>query len=321
MFDELKVASYRFIIEAGERGLELPPFKSSAFRGGFGHVFKQLSCAFPGKSCSECAIQNSCPYTYVFETKPPDDSKVLRNFESVPRPYVISTAFEGKKHFRPGEHLDFDLLIFGDALTYLPYFIHSFELLGTVGIGKDRRPYTLRRVESVDLVQGHRFLVYDSGTKRIRQKEVRMTGADILARAASLNEQSVMISFETPLRIKWKGKYTSEPHFHLLIRNVVRRVSSILYFHHGGKELELHFADLFQKAEQIELTQPDVRWVDWERYSSRQDTKMSLGGIMGQAIYKGDLQDFIPWLVLAETIHIGKQTGFGLGKIELLWGV
>ena len=321
MFDQLKVAKYRFVIEAGEQGLELPPFKSSAFRGGFGHVFRQLTCAYPGRDCSDCSLQNSCPYVYVFETKPPVGSKVLRNFESVPRPYVISTEFEGKKYFRPGEKLDFELLIFGDALAYLPFFIHSFELLGTVGIGKGRRPYSVNSVEAIDIVRGHRHQVYDHTTKRMRQKDVSLSGKDIMDRVEHLSEKSVKVTFDTPLRMKWKGSYTAESHFHLLIRNAVRRVSSLLYFHHGGEELEIPFSELFQKAEQIELIQSDVQWVDWERYSARQDTRMTLGGIIGTSTYRGELQEFIPWLVLSETIHIGKQTAFGLGKIGLVLGV
>ncbi|ARU61523.1 hypothetical protein CBW65_11265 [Tumebacillus avium] len=320
MLQDIKFSKYRFVLEAGEKGLELPPFKSSAFRGGFGHVFKQLTCAFPGKACSECSIQNTCPYIYIFETKPPVDSKKLSKNENVPRPYIIATEFEGKQYFRPGELLSFELFIFGDALPYVPFFVHAFEVLGSVGIGKERRPYILHRVEVIDVQSGSAFLIYDAKSKRIRHKEVLVTGKELLERSSKISEDTVTVSFTTPLRIKWKGHYTATPEFHLLIRNVVRRVSTLLYFHHGGKDLQLNYSELFQKAEQIEMIDSRVRWVDWERYSAKQGTRMALGGILGEATYRGDLKEFIPWLLFAEAIRMGKSTAFGLGATHLTWG-
>ena len=53
LFEELRMAQYRFTLQAGEKGLELPTWKASTFRGAFGHAFKRLSCIHPGKfSCS-----------------------------------------------------------------------------------------------------------------------------------------------------------------------------------------------------------------------------------------------------------------------------
>jgi len=301
--------------------LELPPFKSSAFRGGFGHVFKRLTCAYPGHECDDCQIQHSCPYVYVFETKPPSDSKVLKNFENVPRPYVIATRFDDTKtYFKMGDRLSFDLFLIGDALQYIPFFIHSFELLGLEGIGKQRRPYRLARVEALDSCTGMAHQIYEGRSKRIRQKDVSVTGSLLMDRAESLQAKTVRICFETPLRMKWKGVYTSDPQFHLLLRNAVRRVTSLLYFHLGGKEISMDFGEFFKRAESVEMIETNVKWVDWERYSARQNDRMNFGGIIGEAEYRGDdLQPFIPWLLAAEALGMGKQTAFGLGRIRLVW--
>ncbi|ARU61767.1 hypothetical protein CBW65_12575 [Tumebacillus avium] len=320
MLDNLQISKYRFTLAAGEKGLELPPFKSSAFRGGFGHVFKDLTCAFPGKNCAECSIQDSCPYIYVFETQPPTNSKVSPKFESVPRPYVICTEFDGKRFYKPNETVDFELLIFGDAFSYVPFFIHSFEVLGKKGIGKERKPYSLHRVEVIDLSNGTSYLVYEGTQKQIRHREVIFTGKELLSRAEKIKETAVTVTFDTPLRMKYQGNYTADPQFHLLIRNALRRVTSLLYFHHGGQEISLDVPELIRKAEQVQLVKSTARWVDWERYSARQDTKMSFGGIMGEATYEGELSEFVPWLLAAEALGIGKQTVFGLGRMRLIWG-
>ena len=44
---------------------------------------------------------------------------------------------------------------------------------------------------------------------------------------------------------------------------------------------------------------------------------MLMGGIIGEVSYSGDLTEFLPLVRFCEKVHIGKQTSFGLGKIEI----
>lgn len=319
LFEDLRVAKYRFTLQAGEKGLELPPFSSSSFRGAFGHVFKELTCAYKGRPCSGCPIQQQCPYTYIFETKPPQESKIFKNFENVPRPYVFITEFDQKTDFRPGEQIEFKLLLIGGAIPYLPYFVHSFEILGRIGIGKRKKEFKLVHVEQVDMKEQVSYQIYNGDTKMLKSVNLFLTGEDLIQRANKINVNRVTIHFETPLRMRYKGRFTDNPQFHLLIRNAVRRISSCLYFHHG-KELKMDYTRLFAMAEGVHLEKNESHWVDWERYSARQEMKMQLGGIIGQATYEGELNGFIPWLVAGQVLHIGKQTAFGLGKYRCLWG-
>jgi CRISPR/Cas system endoribonuclease Cas6 (RAMP superfamily) len=67
-------------------------------------------------------------------------------------------------------------------------------------------------------------------------------------------------------------------------------------------------------AEEVTIEHNNSRWYDWQRYSTRQDTDMKLGGIIGEVTYTGELEQFIPLLLLGEYIHVGKNTSFGLGK-------
>lgn len=140
--------------------------------------------------------------------------------------------------------------------------------------------------------------------------------ADKQALVSAKNGQPTLnIRFLTMTRLKYAQEYTTVPEFHILIRNILRRISSISYFHHGI-ELQLDFRELIQKAqEKVFLVKNETHWEDWERYSSRQDTKMNLGGIVGEAVYQGDWSEFWPLLKIAEEVHIGKGTVFGMGKI------
>ncbi len=53
------------------------------------------------------------------------------------------------------------------------------------------------------------------------------------------------------------------------------------------------------------------------RKSNRQDTKMYLGGLMGEFVLKNVNRDIYNLLKLGEVIGVGKSTVFGLGKIKI----
>ena len=40
--------------------------------------------------------------------------------------------------------------------------------------------------------------------------------------------------------------------------------------------------------------------------------------MLGTMSAEGDLTAFVPWLLAAELIHIGRNTTFGLGEISLV---
>ena len=44
---------------------------------------------------------------------------------------------------------------------------------------------------------------------------------------------------------------------------------------------------------------------------------MNISGIVGQAVYSGDIKEFIPLIMFAEKFHVGKLCVMGLGKIKV----
>lgn len=317
MLEALRIATYRITLQAGERGLVLPPWKASTFRGGFGHAFKKLACSHAGQPCESCQAPSACAYSYVFETTPEQESGFMGKYDQIPRPYLLEVPMDGQTHFEPGEFLTLRLRLFGRAIDYAPLFITTFQEVGREGIGKGRLPYRLVQVESEGLDQ-YPVTIYQEGGEQIHAPLI-ITGSDLLQKSQqsdAARSQRVMVFFETPLRIKWHGQYTSDPQFHVIFRNILRRVTGLLQFHHG-EEGRGDFAPLLRRAEQIQLVRQETRWVDQSRYSARQDVKMKLGGIVGWVQYEGDLAEFLPWLRVAELLHLGKNTVFDLGRIRV----
>jgi CRISPR/Cas system endoribonuclease Cas6 (RAMP superfamily) len=60
-----------------------------------------------------------------------------------------------------------------------------------------------------------------------------------------------------------------------------------------------------------------LRRYDWERYSSRQEQRINMGGFVGEITFEGDLRPFMPLIEAGEVLHVGKGTAFGLGRYEV----
>ncbi|MCL4423881.1 MAG: CRISPR system precrRNA processing endoribonuclease RAMP protein Cas6 [Firmicutes bacterium] len=427
MFSELRVATYRLKLVL-EQGAYLPFYKGSTFRGGFGSVFRQMVCSQGRLNCQECLLNDRCPYSYIFETTVPEDSPVLRNQEEIPRPYIIEPSLDGRTYYAAGEELTFHLILIGQAIEFLPYFLVTFRELGKQGIGRaanddfpqvgklarplsestgelSRRPWLpgptadssfvtssssgtlqlvddgsvarpayshaagfsggtlhqgearqgplrrssisarepdfreerrrresgqplergrratfilaeVRAVEHPDQADDGSLLYAASEGKIYNKRNLILTGDEIAQKASSLNDQMATLDFVTMTRLKHGDRLTDKPDFHVLVRSLLRRISSLARFHHGIP-LEVDFTGLIRQAERVWLVRNDTRWEDWERFSSRQDTRMKLGGIVGTATYEGDLAPFRELLITGQWTHAGKNVTFGLGKYRV----
>lgn len=329
MLENFRVAMYDVILVAEGEGLVLPPYKGSTLRGGFGKVFRRIACSMRQQECRGCLLKGNCPYAYIFETAPPPGAEALRNYENVPRPFILEPPLEEKTFYRPGDTLTFGLALIGTAVNYLPYFIVVFRELGETGIGKGRKRYRLRRIDAVDPLGGRRAVIYREEEMLVHNVDLAVRGRDVpelleyygqTGLAATAHDSVVplrlAVDFLTMTRIKYGDSFTGKIEFHMLIRSLLRRLSSLAYFHHG-EELNLDFPGLIARAGQVRLAEDKTRWVDWERYSSRQDGKVNMGGVVGRVIYEGDLAEFMPLLRLGELVHVGKGAVFGMGKYRV----
>lgn len=150
MLKTFRLAKFRFTVCAKEH-IRFPTYKGSAFRGGFGYAFKRVVCVIKGKGCDECLLKQKCIYSYIFETPLPEDTEMLRLYPKVPHPFVIEPPITEKQFFALGETFTFHLILIGQAIDYLPYFIYTFTELGKQGIGQGRGTYDLLQVEGIGL--------------------------------------------------------------------------------------------------------------------------------------------------------------------------
>lgn len=320
LLSHFRFGQFEFVLRTLDN-IRLPAYKGSTLRGGFGHAFKKVVCVNKDRVCESCLLKGKCVYSYIFETPPPSNTLKMRKYPFAPHPFVITPPLEAKRTYREGDTLCFELTLIGKSIDFLPYFIYTFDELGRMGIGKGKGKYQLEEVRAIHVGErskvkdGEAILIYSGKDKTLRNNFRVLTVDDI--GPFDLSSSTLSLNFMSPTRLKYDGQLSPNLEFHILFRNLLRRTSLLSYFH-CEKQLDLDFKELIDEAKEVKVQKEDLRWVDWERYSNRQDTKMKMGGFIGSVTFTGDFKEFLPFLILGGYIHVGKGTSFGLGKYEIL---
>ncbi len=297
--------------------LDLPAYLGSTLRGAFGHAFRAVAC--PAPRGHDCPLPVQCPYHLIFETAPPPAADALRTHEEIPRPFVIAPArldASARQQFRPGEEVCFDLTLIGRAREFLPYFVVALREVNRIGRG--RQAVELRRIDDVTpqsfAARAKALCVYDAQENLVRPTN-RVLTLEECARAP-MPAGPLTIDFVTQTRLKHEGRFVPRAEFHILFRRLLGRLSSLSRFHCGAA-LEVDFRALIEQAASIRLIKDETRWTSWQRYSTRQDRRMQWEGIIGRAVYEGEITPFWKYLKLGELTHVGHGATFGLGKYVL----
>jgi len=298
-----------------EEPARLPPYKGSMLRGAFGHALRKTVCTQgPRQPCRSCPLRPTCVYTRLFETfiegEPPP---FLQGLHTSPRPYVFEPVGEAseQRDFQPGDELSFDLVLFGRAVELQAFVLVALERMAPTGLGKRRARFRLERVAS-PRQDGSWYEGYRRG-KRAWQAVPSVP----LPRPPTSNGSGLCVRFETPTRFKSRGRLTADFSFRWLTFQMLRRLLELAHFHVPEAEVDWSFRSFLQQADGVRVTERNLRWWDWERWSQRQKTSMRLGGFVGQARLEGDLEPFLPLLAAAQVTHVGKGTTFGLGKLRV----
>lgn len=265
------------------------------FRSVLGLALKRLTCALSlQEKCSECIVKESCVYSVFFETNTSKDVTSLLGRDRATHPFVIDIEKLTDKE------AVLAITFIGRAINYIPYLNLALQNAGELGIGKNRAKFT---VDSV-ITKGNEFVP----NFREIEKQCRTWPSKEFQ-----NKKPVGINLITPCRIKEKGQYLSELNLNSLLANMSRRVSTLveLFGEKEDKTLDFFFSPI--ASEPIEQ-----KWVDSTYYSSRQNTKMQIGGVVGKILIKEEVSEEDKILIEAmKLFHVGKNISFGLGKVEI----
>jgi len=215
-----------------------------------------------------------------------------------------------------GEELTFKIRIFGYMKQFIPYVIESYKKLQQIGLGSNRSNFLLKNIWLENDIKGEKTKIFDYKDSKIKNTKDSIYFEDIKQEKSYFNDK-VTLLFKTPILIKVNGEYIKDNlEFSLLMRTLFRRLSTMAAFY--GEEMNIYFNDYLNNAEDIELVNKDLDWNNWYRYSDKQNKKIEMQGFTGVVSYKGKIADFLPYLIYAQYLNLGKNTVFGQGNFELL---
>lgn len=291
-----------------EENTVLPEYLGSTLRGAMGNELKRVCCLKDlSYDCMECEYKHKCHYTYFFLNIHCNNTNTQIKHNTNPNPFVIEPPLNRKRSYREGDLLEFDLLLVGENTQYLPYFVVAAENMAKKGLGVKRSSFILKGI-------------YNSNTNKPIYVDGKLESNNIKINTWTFAElrkdfQELKIKLVTPFRCINNGKIVSNMDFKLFMRNVFRRLSVLSSFY-CGDTWNIDYSTYLRSAEKIKIQNISLEWKDWERYSSRQKSKIKMGGMMGQISFKGHLSDFLPFIDIASILHIGKGCTMGLGKFE-----
>ncbi len=290
-----------------ERTGSVTNFWGNTLRGAFGMTLRKLSCTIANANCHDCMLNSTCAYGYLFETPVPAGSDVMRKYPSAPHPFVLEPPSNSAR-VRAGDELSISFVVIGKGLRYLPYFYVSLRELGKIGIGAERVPFSLLRIETED---GQTVL---QGSDSLKLSEPYPITFDL--QAGESRQSRFTIHLETPARIMVESRICENPTPKDIVTQLVRRLFLLGYFHDGWAATPFggHFIDV---AEQCKVVSADYTKTSSVRQSGRNNATMSFDGVIGSALCEGDLGYLMPVFRVGEYIHVGKSAGFGMGKMRV----
>lgn len=287
----------------------LPDFAGSAWRGAFGLALRDLTCVRACVSPDQCPLPTECAYRYLFETPRPANAGKMRLYGRVPHPFVIDPQGTEGAH-RRGDVIRLHVVLVGRAAGRAASVVRAFAYAGEKGVGSGRGRLHLVGVEHQDAPGCGAWSPLDPLAPQATATP---------ATAAPPCPAAVRVRLLTPLRLKEEGCNVTPEQFrpHHLLRNVLRRISLLTYFH-TDSPFEMDFAAMTSQARDAQERDAELTWQDWKRYSSRQHRLLAMGGLIGTFVLDlGDLDGWWPILWTGQWLHAGKGTSMGLGKYRL----
>ncbi len=273
------------------------PLLLFSLRSGFEPAFREAA----GCGCSggdDCP----CPYHLTFARTLSPDPAAVRRFQKPSLPFVFDIPRLPSPPNR-GAEVELGLTLLGDATRYVSVYLAALRLF--------LRDHGVRgaRVESVG----------DGGIRQCLQEEdgpfspegLGLLSLRGLEQGVAAMPRALALTFVTPLRLVHEGRPLRQLSFSALARALMRRVSSLAYYY-GGTELDYDYKWLAQESELIESDAAGLQWVAWRGGGGGQAS-----GLVGRAVFRGDLADFQTFLLLGEYVHLGKGAPYGLGAFRI----
>lgn len=253
-------------------------------------------CARPDGSCGGGV---DCPCRATFGQALSADPAALRRYQKPPLPFAFKIPLLAPRE-QPGYELA--LTIVGDATGNLDLYLRAVQRLF-----RTNNPWgvTLQTVAAV-AADGSRHLL-GRGGDRLDLASIPLRTFAEAGSAPVSSADRLELAILTPLRLIRDGKPLRSLPFPALSGALCRRISALAYYY-GGVDLADDFKWLASRSRTIDSAGPPLEWVNWGG---------TLQGLVGSACYRGEVEEFLPFLRLGALLNVGKGASYGMGSYQL----
>ncbi|HEX4808515.1 MAG TPA: CRISPR system precrRNA processing endoribonuclease RAMP protein Cas6 [Bryobacteraceae bacterium] len=284
---------------------------ANMLRGAFGSILRRIVCVQECASPASCERRAGCPYARLFEP-----SAIMAGPSGLadwPRPFVFRAMHLDGRTFLPGAGFYFDLNLFDTDASLIGHLVRTFSELAREGLGRGRRKVELTEVLQLDGSGAPATVIYGDGSLKAVES---IAPVEFSTDPGPEPVLRVRVKFATPTELKSGRQVAARPEFGVLARRIRDRISTLRELY-GGGALDIDFQGFGERASLIKMTRCEMTTIDVERRSTRTGQVHSIGGLIGEAEYEGDLREFLPYLRLGTWTGVGRQTVWGKGAIEV----
>lgn len=143
---------------------------------------------------------------------------------------------------------------------------------------------------------------------------------------APREEQRVSVTFVTPAHIATRRFVKPDLRFATFIMHARRRLEMLCALYGDLPEgASAFFRDeLLPLVKHVRCVQSGLRVEKWLRKARKcrgETSRHKMVGLLGTVVYEGLLGPFIPTLLIASDVHVGKLASMGLGRLDVATGV
>ncbi len=296
--------------------LELGDNAGAAVRGALVNALLDRFCANKSAStCAGCPLFNVCPVAALVA---PMRESGETGGEQRPRPYV--TRPPQPRRYAPGETLTFGLGLFGHAAALFPYVVMAAQGIEYQGLGRRLQERNGRRggvrllaIHAVNPLTGARQALFRAGQPQVQVPGIPIGPAEVAAFAATLPENRLTLRFLTPIRLIDNGRLVKRPDLRPLIQRLGIRLTDLATAYGDAPLPAADARALLPVAASASLEYDNTRWIDINSYSRRSSERTPIGGMVGEAVFTGNLGPLREILVWGSLVHVGKNAVKGDG--------
>ena len=249
--------------------------------------------------CSKCTISENCAYFNIFDLENAEVKNQGKFY--TPRPYTLRDL-PSRNRIHEGELISIGFTLLGESnKQFIPYLFATFNNMETYKYGKNE--LSLKFYNITD---------HDNNINLNTLDNLSINFGRLSEDTLENNLNSYEIQFQTPLRIKFQGKQMYNLDKLSFLSTIKNRYKTLHECYGNFNEDDLKDIDDF------DLISVREKVTNNKRFSSRQNKKHYLPGIIGN--YKITSNNFKLFKILKrlENLQIGKSTTFGFGQFKII---